>query len=76
MNNGFGSTLDNANIIQSLAYYVEKTQNISQTSLMGRIHLNGKEIKTQKIDTKNVFEIFSTDLENKDIASLNTLNFG
>ncbi len=75
MNNGFGSTLDNANIIQSLAYYVEKTQNISQTSLMGRIHLNGKEIKAQKIDTKNVFEIFSTDLENKDIASLNTLNF-
>lgn len=75
MNNGFGSTLDNANIIKSLAYYIEKTQNISQTALTGRIQLNGKEIKAQKIDTKNVFEIFSTDLENKDIASLNTLNF-
>ncbi len=75
MNNGFWSSLDNTKIIQSLTQYLGKVENISQTNLLSKIHLNGKEIQSTKIDAQKAFEIFSTDIPQKDIQSQNTIQF-
>jgi hypothetical protein len=37
--------------------------------------LNGKEIQSTKIDAQKAFEIFSTDIPQKDIQSQNTIQF-
>ena len=74
MNNSFGSTYDNSYIIRALTSYLSKTNELKNTNIFARFHMNSAEIETKKIDKSNIFETFQKTFSLKDIQKSNTFN--
>lgn len=74
IDNSFGSTYDNAWVIRFLTSYLEKTNELKNTSLFARFNLNNKEIQSKKIDKNNIFEVYSTGISTDNISKNNIFN--